>query len=49
MDLIKEQWEEIFGDDFPKQPDTKVENGNSYKYNQTPWSDYEWKTNKGFI
>lgn len=40
-DGLRKNWEKIFGDDFPKQPDIKVENMNSYKKNQSPWSFYE--------
>lgn len=38
---LRKDWEKIFGEDFPKQPNIKVENNNSYKKNQTPWSFYE--------
>lgn len=33
----RKKWEEIFGDDFPKQPNTIITNNNSYDKKQTPW------------
>ncbi len=40
-DGLRKNWEKIFGEDFPKQPDVKVDNNNNYKTNQSPWSFYE--------
>lgn len=37
IDGNRKDWEKVFGEKFPKQPDIKVENNAKYDTKQTPW------------
>lgn len=49
LDGDRKLWEEIFGDDFPKQPDQKVTNSSDYDRSQTPWCYDDRKSNKSLF